>query len=99
MSAALQAEPQATVVALPAILDLAAADALCRDLRDAMDLGDVEVDARAVERISTPCIQLLLAAARSAAERGAALRIVAPSAPLSTAIVELGLGGVLSLED
>lgn len=83
---------------LPAVLDLEAADALCQSLREALALDDIDLDGGAVERVATPCLQLLLSAAISAAGRGAQFRITAPSEALCTAVAELGLSGLLALE-
>jgi hypothetical protein len=50
---------------LPAILDITKAQELRGHMVDRLNGGAVLVDASAVDRVSTPCIQVLLAAARS----------------------------------
>jgi chemotaxis protein CheX len=94
----MSATTPAVISALPPVLDLAAADALCRTLREGLALDDLMLDGRAVERVSTPCLQLLLSAAMSASAQGARFRIASPSDALSTAIAELGLGELIPLE-
>jgi chemotaxis protein CheX len=75
---------------LPQILDLTAAKPLHDSL--AAMLGDhtIILDANAVERMSTPCAQVLLAAGR-ACSLGGSFRIVRASAVFQTAIADLGL--------
>jgi len=74
-------------VKLPASLDLAAADALQNALVMALQEDRLAVlDASAVEMLTTPCIQLILAAAHV---HGAA--IVNPSAAFVEAFSDLGL--------
>ena len=77
--------------ALPAVLDLTAAlplrDALLARLRD----GDLAVQAEAVERVSTPCLQVLAAAAAMARQRGSEFKLDHPSTVLVEAIEDLGL--------
>jgi anti-anti-sigma regulatory factor len=51
------------------------------------------IDGAAVATVSTAAIQVLLAAARQQAARGAAWRLVDPSPPLAQAISDLGLAG------
>ncbi len=88
----------ATRQKLPAVLDLPAAEPFCRSLRDALMLEALNLDGSAVERVTTPCLQLLISASMSAAAQGVAFRIVAPSPALSAAVADLGLGGLLHLE-
>jgi anti-anti-sigma regulatory factor len=76
---------------LPPTLGFAEARAL-RDSIAAM-LGDkagVDLEASSVERMSTPCAQVLLAAGRSAAAVGG-FRIVNASEAFCTALADLGL--------
>ncbi len=87
-----------TRMKLPAVLDLGAAEAFCQSLRDALVLEGLDLDGSAVERVTTPCLQLLLSASMSAAAQGVAFRINAPSPALCAAIAELGLGELLPLE-
>lgn len=86
-------------IALPASLDLTEADGLCQALRQALQSGAVILDADAVERVSTPCLQVLAAAAASAASRGIQFRLCRASEALATAIGHLGLGAAIPLED
>lgn len=88
----------ATRQKLPAVLDLPAAEPFCRSLRDALMLEALDLDGSAVERVTTPCLQLLISASMSAAAQGVAFRISAPSPALRAAVADLGLGDLLHLE-
>ena len=77
--------------ALPAILDITKAQELRGHMVDRLNGGAVLVDASAVDRVSTPCIQVHLAAARSAELAGTSFRIANASAALCTALADLGL--------
>lgn len=80
------------LVALPAELGLAAAEPLRAALVRAIDAGAaLTIDGAAVERISTACLQVLLAAARAAERGGMAFRIINPSQVLSDAVRDLAL--------
>jgi chemotaxis protein CheX len=76
---------------LPATLDLTVA----RDLRDrltAMLAGkDVVLDLSTVDRMSTPCMQVLLAAGRSAEATNVSFQIVDASDAFRAAVADLGL--------
>lgn len=84
---------------LPASLDLIAALPLCQALRERLEAGEMHLDASAVERVSTPCLQVLAAAASSARKRGIAFRLEGASAVLVEAISDLGLATAIPIED
>jgi anti-anti-sigma regulatory factor len=76
---------------LAEVLDLAQATSL-RDVMATLLRGDaVILDAGAVERMSTPCAQVLLAAARAAESAGLRFTISNASAAFQTAFADLGL--------
>ena len=53
-------------IELPAILDLTVAGDLKREFEDALAQGlGVEVDAAIVTRVTTPCLQVIVAAANT----------------------------------
>ena len=79
------------VSALPQVLDLTRAQSLRDLLVTLINRGSVALDAAAVERMSTPCAQVLLAAGRAAAAAGADYKILNASAPFRTALDDLGL--------
>jgi anti-anti-sigma regulatory factor len=83
--------PAREPLALPQVLDLTAA----QDLRDSMIRLSTEhgilLDASGVERMSTPCIQVLLAAGRAVDISGKSFKIVRASDVFRTAIADLGL--------
>ena len=84
-------QPNSTLVLAP-VLDLIQADSLKAQLLEAFAQGaPVMLDAGAVQRVSSPCLQILVAASR----RGAVL--VDPSLPLREAAADLDLAAELSL--
>ncbi|HQT79354.1 MAG: hypothetical protein B7Z80_26295 [Rhodospirillales bacterium 20-64-7] len=76
---------------LPQILDLAYAKCLQEYAIDRLTVGEVVVDAQAVERLSTPCVQVLLAFGRAAEVANLTPRITNSSEPFRAAISDLGL--------
>ena len=81
----------AAVSGLPQILDLTFAKTLHGDLKDLFGSRAVTLDAAAVERMSTPCAQVLLAAGRAAASSGISFRILNATSVFRSAIADLGL--------
>lgn len=89
--------PPAGHAVLPASLDLPQADALFRAVSAALAEGGLMLDGAAVERVSTPCLQILAAAAAAAASRGQAFRLHHASDVLRSAIDDLGLRHAIPL--
>lgn len=87
------------MLALAPILDLPAAAPLKQQLEAALgDAAGVDIDASAVQRVTTACLQVLASAAKTAAEAGgAALRIQNPSPAFMEAVAMLALAPALSL--
>lgn len=84
---------------LPATLDLAAAEPLARALEAQLAAGALQIDGSAVERVATPCLQVLAATAVSARRRGQAFTVRRPSDVLQAAIADLGLIHAIPTED
>ncbi|WP_431858371.1 STAS domain-containing protein [Azospirillum sp.] len=81
---------------LPSDLDLAMAQPLTDSLRHGLGTSnDVLVHADAVERVSTACVQALLAASRHAGQSGQSFIIAKPSEALAEACDDLGLSAWL----
>jgi hypothetical protein len=80
------------LIALPAVVDLDALDAVRDALIPAIGRGPVTVSGAAVERISTNALVMLACAARTAARNDVAFAVAAPSAPLLAAVARLGFG-------
>ncbi len=76
--------------ALPAVLDLDQAENLRATLLERIG-GDLVIDAAAVSRIDTPCIEVLISASRQWFDDGFALQWENPSAPFTTSLDRLGL--------
>lgn len=85
---------------LPASLDITLADRLHHSLLERIATErPLSVDGSEVERVSTPCVQLLVAAAASARAHGLPFRISGASQVLTEAVRDLGLTRALGLED
>jgi anti-anti-sigma regulatory factor len=82
---------QPRTVALPAVVDLDALDAVRDGLADALETGPVRVDGRAVERVSTNALLMLISAAESARRNSFGFSISGASVPMLAAIDRLGL--------
>src|SRR6516165_5005372 len=77
-----------TAVTLPAVVDLAAAEALLATLRKAQSAGrPCRVDAAQVEKLMLPGIQVILAAIRGSAK----IEVVNPSAAFCAAFEDAAL--------
>jgi chemotaxis protein CheX len=92
------ASTEGETLALAASMDLTEAEGLYQALRQGLQHGGIVLDGSAVERVSTPCLQLLAAAAASAAANGVVFRLHGPSTVLLTAISQLGLGAAIPVE-
>lgn len=81
-----------TRVTLGPVLDIRAATALRDGLQKALKRGrPVIVDAAQVDRLSTPCIQVLLAAGRDAGTGSCRMMLAQASDPFVAAFSDLGL--------
>ena len=77
---------------LPSSLDLVAAGPLCRQLQERLLSGaSLLLDASGVDRVSTPCLQVLVSARQSAEARGMRFELRDPSPRLIEAFTDLGL--------
>ena len=82
---------------LPPSLDLPSAKPLCQQLQaKVLSTEPILLDGSRVERISTPCIQILVAALKSAEARGTPFRLSNPSKVLAEALLDLGLQQVFA---
>ena len=76
---------------LPQVLDLTQAQHLRDNMAALINEGPVFLDASAVERMSTPCAQVLLAAGRATELAGSAFQIIDASDVFLAALADLGL--------
>jgi chemotaxis protein CheX len=76
---------------LPQVLDLTEARSLRDDMMALLRSGAIMLDAGAVERMSTPCAQVLLAAGQAAEAANCQFQIVNASDCFQAAVVDLGL--------
>lgn len=80
-------------VLLPAASDFANAEAIMTSLRACMDThGAITVDVKNVDRVTTPIAQLLIAAHKSLAKQGGALKVVNSCDEFTDCLSDLGLG-------
>ena len=84
-------EPGDALVRLPQVLDLTQAQNLRDTMAARLSDGPLVLDASAVERMSTPCAQVLLAAGRAADLASSAYQIINASDVFRTALADLGL--------
>ena len=86
-------------VFLPAVVDLLQAGALKAELEQGLTSGiGMTIDGSAVQRISSPCLQILLAGAAAFANAGGpSMTIANPSAALLETVTLLGLKDALGL--
>ena len=83
-------------VALEPILDLRAAGPLKSTLQQGLVRGQpLMIDASAVSRMSTACVQVFIAAVLETQKRGVALVLRKSSPAFDAAFVNLGLSGIL----
>jgi len=88
----LSSTDEGTMVGLQPILDIRVADALKQTFLEAAEAGKpVTIDATMVERIFTPCIQVILAATEALEEKEVAFSFKAPTEAFVSAFDELGL--------
>ncbi|WP_298723103.1 STAS domain-containing protein [uncultured Ferrovibrio sp.] len=81
-----------TQLGLVASMDLRAAEPLLHSFHEIMAQGGkVVIDASAVDRLSTPCVQILLSAAQHMEQNGISFVIKSPSDSFVTAFDDLGL--------
>ncbi|MDI3262121.1 STAS domain-containing protein [Aerosticca soli] len=88
---------EAVVIGLPADCRMAALGPLLRELVQALDAPATVLDGRAVERVDTAALQLLLLFRREAAARRHAVRWLGASQVLRDAAGVLGLAQALDL--
>lgn len=82
----------AHILALPAILDMSAAQTLKDLLVEAVASHQTIIaDGSGVERAGTPALQLMLAASRAMAANGGKLILSKPSQTLAAALSDLGI--------
>ena len=83
---------------LPAALDLATADGLYRNLVERLNDGDITIDGASVERVGTPCLQVLAVACATARDHQRKFLLLHASVALQAAIADLGLDAAIPYE-
>jgi len=87
----LEAIPAGALIRLAASLDLSQAEPLCSEIQLRLSHGAVVLDGRSVERVGTPCLQVMAAGAAAARRIGAEFRLVHATEALRCAIADLAL--------
>jgi chemotaxis protein CheX len=91
-------ESAGSILVLPSLLDLTAAETLCRSFLERLSAFDsIVIEGAEVDRVSTAAIQVLLAAAEDARSRGISFQLNEPSEALADALSDLGLPVFLAL--
>lgn len=85
------ADQEVQSLALPEIVDLDSLDNIRDQMLEAVEQGSVVVDAKAVERVATNALLMLLSAAESARRNAFSYEINNVSEPMASAIERLGL--------
>ncbi|MDF1719901.1 MAG: STAS domain-containing protein [Minwuia sp.] len=86
---------QGHAVDLPSFLDLGYAGELKSALQEAMRPGgDLTINGAAVESITSPCIQVLLAAEKTLSGYGRSLNLIEAPPVLTSAFTDLGLNHI-----
>lgn len=81
------------ILKLPSTLDVNYAPHFYESVKDFMHLdSEVCIDASEVLRLTTPCVQVLLAFFEKLKSKGVNLKIKNPSESFSKSIIDLGLG-------
>lgn len=89
---------ESSAIALPAMMDINACAVLHSTILEHItSASSLELDGSAVERVSTPGVQLLLCAAQSMQSQGHTVRLHRPSQTLSHAIDDLGLNLIFNV--
>jgi len=89
--AGIASDPSTGPHLLPQVLDLTVARSLRDDMMALLKGGAIVLDAGAVERMSTPCVQVLLATGQAAEATNSQFRIVNASDCFLGAVADLGL--------
>ena len=83
---------------LPAVADLPFAATLKAQIVEGLAVGkSMSIDGSGVQRISSPCLQVLVAGMNAFTASGAPFVIVGPSSALLETITTLGLSNALGL--
>lgn len=88
------------LVALPPILDLPAAAPLKSRLQEALTKGeDIVIDASAVQRVTTPCLQVLASVMKLRGTGGPSARLQNIPEAFAETVRMLGLSQALCIEE
>lgn len=91
---------EATVIALHPVMDLTTAAELKSALLSAIEKGaPIAVDAANVQRITTPCFQVLVAAAGDVQKAGGSMKFLNVPDVFREPAETLGLSGLLGLTE
>ena len=82
---------QVKLIVMPAISGMQAAESLATDIASSLKHKAIDVDIGNVERITTPCIQLLVALGNHAATHGINLTLLKPNNVFTQACQDLGI--------
>lgn len=87
-----QVQKEGKTISLPSVLNLGVAESLREQfVEQSIQETSIVIDASEVETITTPCIQVLLAADRAMEEAGGSLTLKLSSPAFQAAFQDLGL--------
>lgn len=86
------AEPALSIVELPVVFDLDALDEVRDRIVEALEAGPVGISGKAVERVSTNALLMLLSAAGAVRTGGPRMEMMDMSRAMESAIERLGFG-------
>lgn len=83
-------------VELPAILDIAGAENLLNLLKEHVPSGNIHLNAANVEKLTSPCVQILLSTEKTLRNQEGKFTISSPSDAFKHALEDLGFKEQLS---
>ncbi len=91
MSTPAQYSKESDAFVLPAVLDISAAEKLLEKFRELNTDTKIILDASKVQRITTPCIQIILSAHKTIKNKNGSLEIKNASDACKDAFYDIGL--------
>lgn len=92
MGATKKSSKNSKSLSLPAVLDIRSASSFYDEVKAISTAGtNLSVDAKKVEKITTPAIQILLAASAEVCKKKGSFKIQKPSSEMTAAFVIMGL--------
>ncbi|PIR39292.1 MAG: hypothetical protein COV35_01895 [Alphaproteobacteria bacterium CG11_big_fil_rev_8_21_14_0_20_39_49] len=92
MSATKKDSKNSKLLSLPSVLDIRSASSFYDEIKPLSEAGtNLKVNAKDVEKITTPAIQILLASASTVCKKKGSFKIENPSSEMTNAFLVMGL--------